>query len=103
MCEPGSDVELFLCNRHSEYEIFKGMVKVVGTRDVAEAELAKSRLEEAGLHPTLFHLHTIRGKRLVEYEPYDAGQQFNTKELKLMVPCGEVVEAENILRSPASS
>ena len=79
MCEPGSDVELFLCNRHSEYEIFKGMVKVVGTRDVAEAELAKSRLEEAGLHPALFHLHTIRGKRLVEYEPYDVGQQFNTK------------------------
>lgn len=103
MRKPGSEVELFLCNHHSEYEIFEGMVKVLATRDVAEAEIAKARLEEAGLHPALFHLHVIRGKRLVEYEPYGDGQQFNAKELRLMVPCAEVVDAESILGTAAAS
>jgi len=64
--------ELFLCDRHSDCEIFRGMVKICGANDEHEAEIAKLRLEKAGLHPGLFQLRLWTKKRgdvLVDYEP----------------------------------
>ena len=99
--ECGAAVDgLFLCNHHSEYEIFKGMVKVCGTHDEGEAEFAGSRLSDAGLHPALFHLRVPRHISRPEYVPYRDGEDFNASEIKVMVPCDEVETAEKILNSP---
>lgn len=92
---------LFLCIRHSSYEIFQGMVKVYGTHDEADAEIVKSRLNEAGLHPTLFYLKRFGWKSRVEYAVFEEGKSFSSSEIKVMVPCQEVTEAENVLKSPS--
>lgn len=91
---------LFLCIRHSSYEIFQGMVKVYGTHDDADAEIAKARLNDAGLHATLFYLKRFGRKSRVGYEVFEEGKTFNTSEIKVMVPCQEVIEAENVLKAP---
>ncbi|MCL4510728.1 MAG: zinc-ribbon domain-containing protein [Bacteroidetes bacterium] len=92
--------EYFLCNHHSNYEIFEGMVKVFSTNDSADAEFAKSRLDEAGLHTTLLHSHRFRGMKRVEYEIYEGEEEFNAREIKVMVHCGEVADAESVLKEP---
>jgi len=94
---------MFLCNQHADYEIFEGMVKVYGTHTEADAELAKSRLEDAGMHPALLHLRRSKDRGHIEYEPCGDGENFDTSEIKVMVPCEEVDSAENILRIPAAN
>ncbi|MGO9480696.1 MAG: hypothetical protein ACLP05_02785 [Candidatus Kryptoniota bacterium] len=95
--------DMFLCDHHSSYEIYEGMVKVFGTKVEADAELAKSRLDEAGLHPALFHLRRSMDGGHVEYELYADAESFNASEIKVMVPCAEVAGAENVLKTPANS
>ncbi len=96
----GADIDgIFLCNRHSDYEIYEGMVKVFGNDDEAKVEIVKSRLEEAGLHPELFHLRRSKDRGHAEYEPIETGEDFNSSEIKLMVPCEEVEKAEEVLRN----
>ncbi len=102
--ECGSEVnKTFLCARHVDCEIFEGMVKVYATHEEADAEFTKSRLDGAGLHPALFHLRRSIDRGHVEYEVYARGENFNASEIKVMVPCEEVADAEIILKSPPES
>jgi hypothetical protein len=102
--ECGSVVnDAFRCAHHVDYEIFEGMVKVYGTHEEADAEFTKSRLEEAGLHPALFHLRRSMDRGHVEYEIYKEGENFNASEIRVMVPCEEVAEAETFLKSTPES
>lgn len=100
----GSEVNnTFRCARHVSCEMFEGMVKVYGTHEEAEAEFTKSRLDAAGLHPALFHLRRSMDRGHVEYEVYTENENFNASEIKVMVPCEEVADAESILKSPPES
>lgn len=101
-CDECGDMvdHLFLCNHHADYEIYEGMVKVYGTHDEPDAEITKSRLDEAGLHPVLFHLRRSKDRGHVEYEVYEDSEGYNSSEIRVMVPCQEVEQSESILETP---
>lgn len=106
-CEPycndclGSINKIFLCKTHSDYEIFQGMARVFGTNDEAQVRYAESCLLQEGLHPFLYFRKTsplsLGG---VDYSLFNASGDFDghiINEIKLMVPCQEVIQAEAIL------
>jgi hypothetical protein len=93
----------FLCTQHRQYEIYEGMARVFGASDAALVEFAKSCLQEAGLHPMVYSMKAsplaIGGP---EYSLFRASGEYDghiVNEFKLMVPCQEVVPAEETLRS----
>jgi hypothetical protein len=96
------DDRIFLCNKHSQYEIYEGMARVYGCSDSAHIEHLKSCLEQSELHPIVFSkkaspIH-LGGS---DYSLFGASGDVNghlINELKLMVPLQEVIEAEKILR-----
>lgn len=93
---------IFLCNEHSEYEILEGMVRIYGSSDSLQIDLAKTNLENEGLHPFIFSrkaspMH-IGG---VDYSLFNASGEYDghiINEIKLMVPVQELIRAEEILR-----
>lgn len=92
----------FLCNEHSSYEIYEGMARVYGTLDITTIQYAKTCLEQDGLHPVLFSRNSPYGGSRLSYSIIDpAGNYFANiiDDIKIMVPCQEVLKAEEILRS----
>lgn len=92
----------FLCNEHSNYDIYEGMARVYGTRDITTIQYAKACLEQDGLHPVLFSRNSPFGGSGLLYSLLDpAGIHFANiiDEIKIMVPCQEVSKAEEILKS----
>ena len=92
----------FLCEEHSRYEIYEGMVRVYGVLDDLAAQYTKSCLEQAGLHPILYCRIQPKGGPRFVYTLYRAAGEFDghiINEIKVMVPCQEVVEAEKVLLS----
>lgn len=95
--------DIFLCNRHQGYEIYQGMARVFGENDMSTVEYARKCLHENGLHPFIYNRKanpTSLGS--TDYTLFRAaggydGQIIN--EVKLMVPCQEVLVAENLLRN----
>jgi len=91
----------FLCAQHEDYEIYEGMARVYGVSDEALAQYAANELERAGLHPFIYSRKSsplsIGGS---SYTLFRASGEFDghiINELKVMVPCQEVIEAEKIL------
>jgi hypothetical protein len=41
----------YLCNRHSNYEIYEGMTRVYGANDSIKVDFAKDALEKNWFHP----------------------------------------------------
>jgi hypothetical protein len=93
--------DIFLCEAHAHFEIIEGMVRVYGDLNDTPAQYAKSCLEQAGLHPTIFcRVQPLGGPRFV-YTLYRAAGDYDghvINEIKVMVPCEEVIEAEKILK-----
>lgn len=91
----------FLCVAHSGYEIYEGMARVFGSSDVTLAQYAHACLEQAGLHPFLYSLGaTPYAVGAPEYTLFRTAGDYDghiVNEFKVMVPCGEVVEAERVL------
>ncbi|MDZ7262855.1 MAG: hypothetical protein ONB05_12220 [candidate division KSB1 bacterium] len=94
--------DLFLCATHSNYEIYQGMARVFGNSDVTLTEYARQCLEQAGLHPFLYSRKaspiSVGGP---DYRLFQASGEFDghiINEIKVMVPCPEVPEAEKLLR-----
>ena len=79
--------------------IFEGMVRVYASLNEGDVEIAKSRLEEAGLNPVILILRQPRrGGRLI-YVPYAPGDDLGGQSfIKVMVPCAEVSRAEEALK-----
>ena len=92
---------IFLCNEHSEYEIFEGMARIYGASDVPQLEYFKSCLEQSGFHPLLFS-RKANANHLgsADYTLYEATGSYLghiINEIKLMVPLQETIEAEKLL------
>lgn len=91
----------FLCHSHYDYEIYQGMARVYGDLDDTNVQYVKSCLEQAGIHPFIFcKIQPKGGSRLV-YTLFEANGDSGghiVNEIKVMVPCQEVVTAEDILR-----
>jgi hypothetical protein len=92
----------YLCYRHSDYEIYEGMARIYGSSDALKVDLAKYALEEYGFHPYIYSRKaspiSMGGP---EYTLFRASGEFHRQiinELKLMIPCQEVEEAEQILK-----
>ena len=92
---------VFLCNEHSDYEIYEGMARVFGSSDEQQVSYLKSILEENNLHPFLYSRKasplSIGG---VDYSLFRASGEYDghiINEIKLMVPCSEVLQAELII------
>lgn len=92
---------IFLCNEHSDYEIFEGMARVFGSSDEQKINYLKSILEENNLHPFIYQRKTsptsigADNYNLFRAGGDSAGHIIN--EIKLMVPCSEVLQAEKII------
>jgi hypothetical protein len=92
----------FLCNHHSSYEIYEGMVRVYGGLDDVAAQYAKSCLEQADLHPVLFCRIQPKGGPRFVYTLYASAGDYDghvVNEIKVMVPTYEVPSAEKVLAS----
>lgn len=92
---------IFLCNEHDSYEIYEGMARVYGTSDEQELHYLKSCLEAEGLHPFAYsrkatNLHYGGINSSFFKSPNDTNNII-VNEIKLLVPCGEVLEAERII------
>ena len=92
---------IFLCNQHSDYEIYEGIARVFGSSDEQQVNLYKSILEENNLHPFIYQRKaspiSLGGGdyTLFRTSGDPRGQIIN--EIKLMVPCSEVLLAEKII------
>lgn len=96
----GTENGAFCCNSHADYEMVQGHAKILGTDDVVQAELVKTSLAEAGLHPKIFNRRsasrTIEAS-MVNFFRGGESAKHPVNEIKVMVPFQEVVEAERIL------
>jgi RNA polymerase subunit RPABC4/transcription elongation factor Spt4 len=91
----------FLCNSHSGYEIYQGMARVFGDLDDTKAQYVKTCLEQAGLHPIIYCKVQPKGGTRLVYTLFEANGDSGghiVNEVKVMVPCQEVVTAEDTLR-----
>ena len=91
----------FLCTDHAEYEIYQGMARVYGISDESQAQYIEGCLKDAGLHPFIFSRkagpwHLGSG----DYTLFRASGEYDghiINEIKVMVPCQEVIQAEDII------
>ena len=98
----GAVVGHFLCAHHDSYEIYEGMVRVYGGLDDVAAQYAQSCLEQSGLHPVLYCRRQPKGGARFVSALYAAAGDYDghiVNEIKVMVPCSEVEEAERVLVS----
>jgi hypothetical protein len=94
--------KIFLCRKHEAYEIYEGMARVFGVSDDVTAQYACKCLEQEGLHPILYSRKasplSLGG---ADYTLFRASGEYDghiINEIKVMVPCQEVVEAERVLK-----
>jgi hypothetical protein len=94
--------KLFLCDKHAGYEIYEGMARVYGVSDEAAASYVSDCLDKKGLHPFLYSRKasplSLGGS---DYTLFRASGEYDghiINEIKLMVPCDEVLAAEKALR-----
>lgn len=92
---------VFLCNEHGDYEIYESMVRVFGSSDEVQIRYLKEYLEDNDIHPFVYSRKSspmhLGGS---DYSLFRASGDFNghlINEIKLMIPCGEVLEAEKLL------
>ena len=90
----------FLCMQHSNYEIIEGMARVYEILDNTAIQYVKTCLEQDGLHPVLFNRNSPYGSSRLSHDLFDlAGNYSANIGTKIMVPCQEVLKAEEILKS----
>jgi len=89
---------IFLCSEHDGYEIYEGMAKVFGTSDEIQIHYVKSCLEENSFHPFIYSKKSApmqlgrNDQPLINLSGNNRERILN--EIKLLVPCSEVLEAE---------
>lgn len=86
---------IFLCNEHSDYEIYEGMARVFGSRDEQRINFLKSILIESNLHPFIYDKTSSPFVEGIDERIMSKGNLIS--EIKLLIPCSEVLQAENII------
>ena len=92
---------ILLCVQHDFYENYEGMARIYDSSDVAQINYIKGCLEQESLHPFIYSrkaspMH-LGGS---DYSLFRASGDFDghiINEVKLMVPCSEVISAEQII------
>jgi hypothetical protein len=92
---------IFLCNDHDCYEIYEGMARVFGTSDEIQIHYVKSCLEENSFHPFIYSKKStpmqLGGDDKTLINLSGSGEEKIINEIKLLVPCSEVLEAEKLI------
>jgi hypothetical protein len=92
----------YLCSAHAEYEIYEGMARVFGVSDEAAAQYVCKCLEQEGLHPLVYERKasaiSVGGPDYTLFEASGEHDGHIINEVKVMVPCREVVSAERVLK-----
>lgn len=92
---------IFLCNEHSRYEIYEGMARVFGSSDEQQINYFKSILEENNLHPFVYSRKSsplnLGGADYSMFKSSGTSNEHTLSEIKLLVPCSEVLQAEKII------
>ena len=92
---------IYFCYEHDGYEIYEGMAKVFGTSDEIQIHYVKSCLEENSLHPFIYSKKTtpmqLGGNDQSLINLSGSGEEKIINEIKLLVPCSEVLEAEKLI------
>jgi hypothetical protein len=93
---------IFLCTDHENYEILEGRARVYGVSDEVTAQYACECLKNGGLHPFLFSRKAspISGGG-PDHTTFRASGEYDghiINEVKVLVPCQEVLRAEKLLR-----
>ena len=97
-CHPVNNI--FLCSEHDNYEIYEGMAKVFGTSDEIQIHFIKNCLEENSFHPFIYSKKSTPmqlggdDKSLINFS---GGGEKTINEIKLLVPCSEVLDAEKLI------
>lgn len=102
--ECGSFVnETFLCDEHEHYEVLQSLAVVAASKEAYVIESLRNTLIVNDLHPFLFSglnspsvylpTNNYNAQNALDIAVYGSG------EIKILVPFGEVLEAENILNS----
>jgi hypothetical protein len=84
---------VFLCNLHSDFEIYEGMTRVFGSMDYIRAQFASACLKKIGYHPFLY---TRKFNPVADQVAITAIRNFGNHpvyEQKVLVPFSEVLEA----------
>jgi hypothetical protein len=94
--------KLFLCADHEDYEIYEGRARVYGVSDEVTAQYAHACLKKGGLHPFLFSRKASSGYiGMPDHTTFRASGEYDghiINEVKVLVPCQEVLEAEKLLK-----
>ena len=75
------------------------MASVYETLDLTAIQYAKACLEQDGLHPVLLSSNSPYGASKLLYSILDPVGANIFDNIKVMVPCQEVLKAEEILKS----
>ena len=92
---------LSLCREHEHYEIIQNHARIKGGSIEVEIQFYKNCLENEGLHPIIFNRkYSTWHMGAGDYTLFRASGEYDghlVNEIKLMVPCAEVLRAEEIL------
>ena len=91
----------FLCNQHSDIEIFESMGRVYGSSDSLEIDFLLSVLETEELHPFRYERKTspisVGG---TDYSLFRASGEYDghiINEIKILVPLNEYLKAKAVV------
>lgn len=92
---------VFLCDGHSDYEIYEGMARIFGSPDEAQINFIKSCLEKEGFHPFIYNrkatpMH-LGGSDYSLFRSSGDSRNVVINEIKIVVPCIEVLEAKHAI------
>jgi RNA polymerase subunit RPABC4/transcription elongation factor Spt4 len=93
--------DVFLCAEHEHYEIYQSLAVVALCKNAYESESLKNSLIATGLHPFMF----TGNNKPTTYTPSTESNNQNAlevaiygrSEIKILVPLGEVLDAEKLL------
>lgn len=92
---------IFLCNEHSDFEIYEGMAAVFNSYDIAQIEFLKSCLKKEGFNPFIYSRNSTPlpsgYKDLTLFQVEKDPGKVSSSEIRLVVPCSEVLQALEFL------
>lgn len=95
--------KLFLCDEHSDAEIYQSMAKVYGSSDSVEVDYLISMLENNGFHPLKFNRKnspiSIGGSDFTLFRASGEHDGHIINEIKILVPFREYFEAEKLIKN----
>ena len=94
-------IGIFLCNEHSDFEIYEGMARIFASSDEQQVTNYKSALEQNDFHPFISQRKaspiSLGGGDYTLFRASGDPNGHIINEIKLMVPCSEVLVAEKII------